>query len=132
MGLTNGIVLHPYYKLAYIKLAWGGAEEQDKERAAGNQQAKNWQDEAQKVLEIEVFIIYIQVTNNHLSLTIFRWKSIGRTARKDRLLREALQHTRMPVFCPSLIVIDGRSWEMKKTVDGKLSYGGTSSTCLQM
>ena len=57
MGLLrNEIVLHPYYKLEYIKLAWGGADEQDKERAAGNQQAKNWQDEAKKVLEAEVFI----------------------------------------------------------------------------
>jgi hypothetical protein len=55
----NEIVLHPYYKLEYIKLAWGGAEEQDKERAAGNQQAKNWQDEAKKVLETEVFDRYL-------------------------------------------------------------------------
>ena len=38
----------------YIKLAWGGAEEQAKERAAGNRQAKNWQDEARKVVEVEV------------------------------------------------------------------------------
>jgi hypothetical protein len=29
------IVLHPYYKLAYIKLAWGGEEEQVKEWVAG-------------------------------------------------------------------------------------------------
>jgi len=35
----------------YIKLAWGGEEEQAKERAAGNRNAKNWQDEARKVLE---------------------------------------------------------------------------------
>ena len=54
----NGIVLHPYYKLEYIKLAWGGADEQDKERAAGNRHAKNWQDEAKKVLEAEVFNHY--------------------------------------------------------------------------
>jgi len=25
------IVLHPYYKLAYIELAWGGAKEQEAE-----------------------------------------------------------------------------------------------------
>jgi hypothetical protein len=59
----NEIALHPYYKLAYIKLAWGGAAEQDKERAAGNQQAKNWQDEAKKLLEAEVF--------NYLSRFLF-------------------------------------------------------------
>ena len=47
-------VLHPYYKLAYIKLAWGGVEEQAKERAEGNQHTKNWQDEARKVVEAEV------------------------------------------------------------------------------
>ncbi|KAF8236929.1 hypothetical protein L208DRAFT_1249650 [Tricholoma matsutake] len=45
------LVLHPYFKLAYIKLAWGGAEEQAAECQKGNRLAKNWQDEAQKILE---------------------------------------------------------------------------------
>jgi len=44
-------VLHPYFKLAYIKLAWRGAEEQEAECQKGNRQAKNWQDEVQKILE---------------------------------------------------------------------------------
>ena len=35
----------------YIKLAWGGAEEQEAECKAGNPDAKNWQDEAHKILE---------------------------------------------------------------------------------
>ena len=52
-------MLHPYYKLAYIKLAWGGAEEQAEQVAAGYPNAKNWQDEARKVLECKVFIIYL-------------------------------------------------------------------------
>lgn len=30
---------------------WGGTEEQEKERAAGNLNAKNWQDEARKIVE---------------------------------------------------------------------------------
>jgi hypothetical protein len=30
------IVLYPYYKLAYIKLSWGGLEEQAAKIAAGN------------------------------------------------------------------------------------------------
>ncbi|KAF8971662.1 hypothetical protein BDZ97DRAFT_1650536 [Flammula alnicola] len=45
------LVLHPYYKLAYIKLAWGGPEEQAAEIAAGNMDAKDWQDEARKIVE---------------------------------------------------------------------------------
>jgi hypothetical protein len=32
-------------------MAWGGAEEQEKERRKGNKEAKNWQDEAQQILE---------------------------------------------------------------------------------
>jgi hypothetical protein len=44
-------VLHPYYKLAYIKVAWGGPEEQAAEIAEGNLDAKDWQDEAKKILE---------------------------------------------------------------------------------
>jgi len=44
-------VLHPYYKLAYIKLAWGGPEEQAAEIEAGNPNAKDWQDEARQIVE---------------------------------------------------------------------------------
>ena len=45
------MVLHPYYKLDYIKLSWGGADEQVAEHLEGNPYAKNWQDEALKVVE---------------------------------------------------------------------------------
>ena len=45
------IVLHPYYKLDYIKMAWGGLEEQEQEIAAGNKNAVNWHDEALQVVE---------------------------------------------------------------------------------
>jgi hypothetical protein len=47
-------VLHPYYKLAYIKLTWGGPEEKAEEIAAGNPDAKDWQDEAKKIVESTV------------------------------------------------------------------------------
>jgi hypothetical protein len=53
------LALHPYYKLAYFELAWGGEKDQEAERAAGNQDAKNWQDEARKIVESEVSNIYI-------------------------------------------------------------------------
>ena len=47
-------VLHPYYKLAYIKVAWGGPEEQAAEIRHGNLDAKDWQDEARKIIETTV------------------------------------------------------------------------------
>jgi len=50
-------VLHPYYKLAYIKLAWGGPEEKEAEIARGNSQAKDWQDEARQIVENTVSYI---------------------------------------------------------------------------
>ena len=50
------IALHPYFKLAYIKVAWGRPAEQEAEREAGNPFAKDWQDEAQKILEGVVHI----------------------------------------------------------------------------
>ena len=50
-------VLHPYYKLTYIKLAWGGEKEQFKEKAVGNKDLKNWQDEARKMLEDTVCVV---------------------------------------------------------------------------
>ncbi|KAG9315109.1 hypothetical protein JVU11DRAFT_4225 [Chiua virens] len=41
------LVLHPYYKMNYIKMAWSRAEEQEKEKeqVAGNIHAKNWYNE---------------------------------------------------------------------------------------
>jgi hypothetical protein len=51
------IVLHPYYKLAYIKLAWGGPVEQAAEIEAGNPHAKNWQADAKKLVEKTVSLI---------------------------------------------------------------------------
>jgi hypothetical protein len=47
-------VLHPYYKLAYIKVQWGGPDEQAAEIEAGNPHVMNWQDEAKKVVEKNV------------------------------------------------------------------------------
>lgn len=32
-------------------MAWGGAAEQEEEKAAGDPYAKNWQDEARKIVE---------------------------------------------------------------------------------
>jgi hypothetical protein len=37
--------------LAYIKVAWGGPEEQAADIANGNLHAKDWQDEARKLVE---------------------------------------------------------------------------------
>jgi hypothetical protein len=53
-NIKPSAVLHPYYKLAYIKLAWGGPEEQAAEIEAGNPGAKDWQDEARKIVETTV------------------------------------------------------------------------------
>ncbi|KAF8335507.1 hypothetical protein F5887DRAFT_890288, partial [Amanita rubescens] len=45
------LILHPYYKLDYITMAWGGEKEQAREREAGNENAKNWQDIASEMFE---------------------------------------------------------------------------------
>lgn len=62
---TRPTALHPYYKLAYIGLAWGGAKEQEEEHAAGNLHAKNWQDEAQKALEHKVSDVDLAHSSAH-------------------------------------------------------------------
>jgi len=51
VALKYHLVLHPYFKLTYIKHAWGGEEEEMEEVAAGNLHAKNWQAEARYILE---------------------------------------------------------------------------------
>jgi hypothetical protein len=53
----SATVLHPYFKLEYIKHKWGGPAEKAAEEAAGNPNAKDWQDEALKVLERTVRLI---------------------------------------------------------------------------
>ncbi|KAM6504300.1 hypothetical protein JOM56_001243, partial [Amanita muscaria] len=54
LAFVLAIVLHPYYKLDYIKVMWGGEEEQQAERLAGNPDVKNWQDEALQIVEATV------------------------------------------------------------------------------
>jgi hypothetical protein len=44
-------VLHPYYKLTYIKMSWGGPNEQAAEIDAGNPDVKYWKDEARKIVK---------------------------------------------------------------------------------
>jgi tmRNA-binding protein len=59
--INSKAVLHPYYKLDYIKLKWGGAKEQEEEHKKGNLDAKDWQDEARKILENTVSIIFLSI-----------------------------------------------------------------------
>jgi hypothetical protein len=68
------VALHPYFKLTYIKLVWGGLEEQEAKRKAGNPFAKNWQDEAQKILEqvvcmqslVTAYLTYVNIIDGAL------------------------------------------------------------------
>ena len=53
------VVLHPYYKLAYIKLSWGGPEEQAAKIEAGNLDMKDWHDEAKKIVERTVSRLFL-------------------------------------------------------------------------
>lgn len=73
-------VLHPYFKLQYIKVAWGGAEDQAAEREAGNITAKNWQEEALKIVETTVsghiFVTDAELERQHHA----RWLNTGRPA----------------------------------------------------
>jgi hypothetical protein len=73
--LLTSIALHPYFKLAYIEIAWGGPAEQEAKRNSGNPHAKDWQDEARKILERMVcthslvgsaYLTYIGVTDGAL------------------------------------------------------------------
>jgi hypothetical protein len=63
-------VLHPYYKLDYIRLTWGGAEEQAKEHAAENVDARNWHNEVIMIIETMVsnLIILINIIS-HMEYT---------------------------------------------------------------
>lgn len=70
------LVLHPYLKLDYIAESWGGRQEQEDEIAGGDRNAKNWREEAEKVVKATVRCnFYLR----HSWLTYFRWSAIGRS-----------------------------------------------------
>src|SRR5712675_1533921 len=74
------IVLHPYYKLAYITLAWGGPEEQATEIVAGNPNVKDWQDEAKQIVKRTVSHVIHLIQFYHTEYIFKRWLSIMNTA----------------------------------------------------
>ena len=49
--LTNATVLHPYYKLNYIRVEWGGEEEYLAALDAGDPNARDWNKYAREVTE---------------------------------------------------------------------------------
>jgi hypothetical protein len=49
-------------------MAWGGAKEQAEEIEAGNMNAKNWQDKAQKILESTVSRAQLLSNSTHPNL----------------------------------------------------------------
>ena len=55
--------------MAYIKLAWGGADEQAAEIAAGNPDAKDWQDEAKIIVEKTVCWLFYYCNYNTVLIT---------------------------------------------------------------
>ncbi|KAG1745459.1 uncharacterized protein EDB91DRAFT_1269995 [Suillus paluster] len=60
------LVLHPYYKLTYIKMQWGGPEEQVKECAAGNLNAIDWYDECYSNMSVTChFILRTRLDLDH-------------------------------------------------------------------
>lgn len=52
--LTSSTVIHSYYKLNWIELHWGGANEQAEAIQRGKKGARNWLDEAEELVETVV------------------------------------------------------------------------------
>ncbi|KAF9031275.1 hypothetical protein BDZ89DRAFT_948935, partial [Hymenopellis radicata] len=54
--------VHPYWKLNYVKMAWGGEKEAKRAKAAGEKNPKDWQAEALKIVRDWVCISNISFT----------------------------------------------------------------------
>jgi hypothetical protein len=65
-------VLHPYYKLDYIALSWGGADEQERDCTNGNPHAINWQDQALTV--VEEMVRATSLLGSFIHKTMCRWR----------------------------------------------------------
>ena len=63
--LTVVPVLHPYFKLEYIKKHWGREEEQKKEIVNENKNARNWKNEALQVIECIVSNLFHFIHMNY-------------------------------------------------------------------
>ncbi|KAF8676686.1 hypothetical protein AX14_004846 [Amanita brunnescens Koide BX004] len=86
------LILHPYYKLDYIKMAWGGEKEQGKQQEAGNVDAKNWQDEALRIFEQTVEAYWKTQPQASESSTNQDPSSASRSQNNDHLTSEYDQH----------------------------------------
>ncbi|KAJ3714782.1 hypothetical protein C8R42DRAFT_590961, partial [Lentinula raphanica] len=76
------LFIHPYYKLHWIEHNWGGAEAQQAEILAGNSDAKNWIDEAEKIVEKTVrALTLIPLYGSHVLLD---GRVLGKTPRDPR------------------------------------------------
>ena len=53
------LFIHPYYKLEWFQIHWGGHQEQQEEIVNGNPDTKNWVDEATRVVERIVRPIFL-------------------------------------------------------------------------
>lgn len=129
--LTVITVLHPYYKLNYIEMAWGGAKEQAEEIEAGNESAIDWQDEARQVVERVVSHIPFRLQPNGLTSLQYRWKSIT-DADQGLDLRFLFRHQWLqmwqalaPPSCPSSIDFARSALRGTVTKGGPRSYSGT-------
>lgn len=101
------LALHPYYKLHYIERAWGGAKEQEQEILAGNPDAKNWHDEARKILEDTVrnSPSFIQLVITYLQMRAY-WKTRPRTNLDDEPMDvDDDAHSALP-HDPSIFISD--------------------------
>ncbi|KIL55505.1 hypothetical protein M378DRAFT_182221 [Amanita muscaria Koide BX008] len=63
---------HPWFKLDYFEHQWGGAKEQQEDIRNGNPYAKNWQDEARKVLEKTMEVYWQRMKDDTASTPIPR------------------------------------------------------------
>ena len=80
-------MLHPYYKLRYIKKKWGGEAEQQAEIAAGNLDAVNWTAHAREVVDNAVGVSHLIRTvfyaYTYLQMEHYWPKCLGRQTKAD-------------------------------------------------
>jgi hypothetical protein len=129
-------VLHPYYKLAYIKVQWGGPEEQAAEIEAGNLDAKDWQDEAKKIVENTVGLPFFDVILLCYP-TLNRWLNIIALVHPPLLVSAHLQrkstpHPKTLASCRNMTNIVKHFSPVTRRRVGLPNYDATSVPCNAM
>ena len=128
------VVLHPYYKLTYIKISWGDPDKQATEITKGNLAVKDWHNEARKVVEDIVSSLFFLMQDYSANYQSNRCIIITKATYplSTGLSRLHLQHSARLLLYPNLTSIVKLCFLKMQRKAGPLNCNNTLAQCSGM